>query len=323
MFTAKESQKITYLDQMALLQNDRNYNVSFFPPSKLIANGTATFLGQSASNDLPGSNTSQENAAYLSSKLMPQIGNILYRTENPLVHSKPTDDDTLCAPQKRFLIFDQTGNQTKFFFTPSFSPQNQSTPASAKGPFDEMAAGVNTEYLANPIFEEKWDENHLTDGEGENDVPEDTDEIDALFYSDSDDDEYDDNDDDEVASTDHTPFTTEEGYNNKDKLLEEQTEHAVDSNGPQKRQKLLDGTLNKSPAIYGNPYVDDEIDSVKREKKVKIRQAMGILESIIPGIDGRDPLSVIDNAIAYLKSMKTEAEALGLSYSRDESLIFP
>ncbi|GER30418.1 transcription factor, partial [Striga asiatica] len=313
MFTAKESRKITYSDQMALLQNDRNYNVPFFPPSKLTANGTA-FLGQSASNNLPVPNTGQEKAAKLSS------------TENPLIHNKPTDNDSLWAPQKRFLIFDQTGNQTKLFFSPSFSPQNQSFPPTAKGPFGEMAAGVNTEFLANPIFEEKWDENHLSDGEGENDVPEDSDEIDALFYSDSEfDDKYDDDDDDDddVASTDHTPFTIEEGYNIKEKLFEEQTENVVDSNGPQKRQKLLDGTLNKSVAIYGNPYVDKETDSVKREKKVKIRQAMGILESIIPGLNVKHPLSVIDKAIVYLKSMKTEAEALGLSYSRDESVIFP
>ncbi|CAA0831019.1 Transcription factor bHLH143 [Striga hermonthica] len=323
MFWAKESENISYLDHMALLRHGQNYSVPFFLPSELTANLSA-FPGQSASNYLLAPNTGQENAADRFSKPMPQNRNISFLTKNQLVGIKPIDD-TLYAPQKRFLIFDQSEYQTKLFFSPSFPPQNHAfapiTPSSAKGPLAEMTAGVNPEFSTNPIFEEKWGENCLTDGEGEHDFPEDTEEIDALFFSDSDD--YDnEDDDDEVASTGHTPSVDVEGYYD-DKLVEEPIEQVVDSNDTHKRQKLLDSTFKKSPWTGHGNLCGYEIDSVKREKKVKIRQALRILESIIPGSEEKDPLSVIDKAIVYLKSMRTEAETLGLRYSGDESVISP
>ncbi|KAI3448240.1 hypothetical protein Pfo_004905 [Paulownia fortunei] len=365
MATAKESQMCeqfsawnsSYLDHMALLQLEQNYSLPCFPPSKVTAN--VVIPGQSAS-DLPGLNTGQHDGVGGFSELLRPHCNISYATGNSymqdsqcaLTHGLGVTDkpiDASGAPQKRFLIFDQSGNHTRLFFSPSFSPQNQifaSKTPYANGPFGEAAAGVDQQFLMKPIVEEKWDENHLTDGEGE--MLEDTEEINALLYSDSDD-EHDENDDDdgendEVTSTGHSPFSIEEGYN-KDKLFEELIEEVASSDDSPKRQRLLDGKYKKSSLVSAKSpvkqaisccYEDDvesscagdrnsynDIDSCKREKNVKIRQALKILESIIPGLNGKDPLSIIDKAIVYLKSMKIEAEALGLSYPRCKSATFP
>ncbi|KAL3635333.1 hypothetical protein CASFOL_019880 [Castilleja foliolosa] len=304
MVMAEESKtywNTSYLDDMSFLQPEQNYHkLPFF--------------------NLPGLNTGQENAAYRFLKSAPPNCGILNPTENPLIHD---------PPKKKFLIFDHSGNQTRLFLSSSFSPQYPITnalPASAaNAPFGETAARENPEFLSKPmIVEEKWDENHLTDGDDENEMLEDSDEIDALFYSDSDDDDVDNDDDDEVTS----PFTTEEGYK-EERLLEESTKQLACSDDSLKRRKLLDGNYkNPSRAIISSGAEtyssdDDDIDSDKREKKVKIRQALRMLESIIPGLNKKDPLSVIDNAVNYLKSLRIEAKALGISYPEGKSVISP
>ncbi|KAL6545811.1 hypothetical protein OROGR_009685 [Orobanche gracilis] len=231
------------------------------------------------------------------------------------VSDKPIDAS--CARErKRFLIFDRSGNQTRLFFNPSFSPQNQVITSTVSASTQE----VGCRSLSNPVVEEECDENDLNDEEGE--MVENTEEIDALLYSDSDydddDDEYDDDDGDdeeEVTSTRHIPFITEEG-------------------SMPKRQRLLDGrykkpssTSLKSPLSYPCNYEDDHESSYagernshdgtyssKGDKKVKIRETLKLLGSIIPGSESnKDPVSIIEKAIFYLESMRIEAEALGLT----------
>jgi hypothetical protein len=48
-------------------------------------------------------------------------------------------------------------------------------------------------------------------------------------------------------------------------------------------------------------------------KRDQIRDALRILQSIIPGAEGKDPLLVIDEAIDYLNSMKLKAKSLGVN----------
>ncbi|KAL0412667.1 UNVERIFIED_CONTAM: Transcription factor [Sesamum radiatum] len=311
--------------------------------------------------DLRGLNINQQDAVGGFLNLRPPCGNICFPTGNQCMKDLPcalprrlgaTDKpvNASWAPQKKFLIFDQSGSHTRLFFSPSFAPRDQNftskIPASANGQCEQVASRVDEQFLMKPIVGEKWDENHLTDGEDE--MLEDTEEINALLYSDSDD-EYDDNDDDddcendEVTSTGHSPFSIEEDY--KDKSLEELKEEVASSDESPKRRRLLDGKYKKSslasaqtllkrtiPCNYeddvesscaGERNSHDDIGSCKREKKVKIRQALKILESIIPGLTRNDPLSIIDKAITYLKSMKTEAEALGLSYPKSKPSTLP
>lgn len=239
------------------LQLDQNCSLPYFIPSPLTAN-----------LDFPG---------------QPNLG-----------LGKPIDAS--CAPRKRFLIFDRSGNQTRLFVSPSFSHQN-STIAS------EVASGVDEQLLVKPVAEEKG---------GENDEElEDAEEINALLYSDSDD-EYDDdtNDDtdsrnDEVSSTRHTLFTIE-GCCNRGESLEEEV---ASSDGSPKRRKLVDGMCKRSTLAQcgGAQTSYDGIGLSEKEEKVRIDEAVKTLGSIIPGVNSKDPLSIIEKAIVYLERMKMEA----------------
>ncbi|KAL3620971.1 hypothetical protein CASFOL_035883 [Castilleja foliolosa] len=296
---SQEFLKSPDLDQMAHAQIDQNYNSPYLNSSTLI--NDVAFQGQINSDSQAGE--------FL--QLPRPYGNIPYPTENQyfknsqftLPHyglrvsdNKPIDASS--APQeKKFLIFDRSGNHTRLFFRPSFSLQNQVIASSDKL---NVASRMDEQFLSNPLTEEKWDENDLNDGESE--MLEDSEEIDALLYSDSDDDdEYDDEENDEVTSTMHAPFVIEEGS--------------------PKRQRLLDGGYNKSSLVSFECPSDragscnyNGIDSSEIDKKVKIRETLKILESIIPGSrSNKDPVSVIEKAIGYLESMRIEATALGLT----------
>ncbi|PIN00499.1 hypothetical protein CDL12_26998 [Handroanthus impetiginosus] len=363
MFTAKESRtgqqfsawNLPYSDHMSLLPLEQKNSLPYFSPPKSTVTPNVENLCR-LSTDKP-------NAVGGFSKLIPPSWNVPYLTGNRClkdshfalpnglgVSDKPIDPS--CATKKRFLIFDQSGNNTRLFFSPSFSPQNQmiasKTPANnANGLFGKVASRIDQQFLVKPLVEEKWDENHLIDEEGE--MLEDTEEIDALLYSDSDD-EYDDDDDDddgendEVTSTRQIRASIKEGCE-KDKLPEELIEEVASCDTSPKRQRLHDGRYKKSSLVsvespvkrasscsynsnVGSKYAGsrnsrDDIDSSRREKKVKIREALKILESIIPGLKTNDPLSVIEKGIIYLESMKIEAEALGLISPECESATFP
>lgn len=333
-FSARNS---SYLDQVTLLHLKHNYNLPRPPPSALTTD--FAYRGESDSV-MRGLNTVQQDNIGGLLKSVPPSCNISYHpnqntslkdsSQSSLINGIGLQDkainDASCAPQKQLLIFDQSGNRTRLFFSPSFSPPNlvfaSETPASANG-YGHVATRVDEGFVMKPIVEEKWDENHLSDGEGE--MLEDTEEINALLYSDSDD-EDDDDENDEVTSTGQSPLSKKE--------FEELREEVASSDDSPKRRRLLDGKYKKSSSvatgeraiscnheddvesIYAfdrNPY-DGDLDSCKRETKVKIRHALKMLESIVPGINSKDPLSIIDKAIVYLKSMKIEAESLGLRH---------
>lgn len=330
MITANETQQLSAwnlpnLHQKALLQLEQNYVLPYSTPSMHTANLASP---GHTNSDLRGLNAGQPKAVLGLFKLLPPYQNISCPNGNLGNSDVPID----CASRKRFLIFDHSENQTKLFVSPSLCPPNHITaakiPASTNDSYKEVASHVDH---YQPFVEEKWDENNLNDGE----MLEDSEEINALLYSSSDD-EYDDDNDgenDEVTSTRHTLIGIEEGYNNDKQVLEE----VASCDGSPKRQKLLDGTYKKSSLVnvessvkratqrsyeddvescYGESRTFyDGLDSSKIGKKVKIHEALKILGNIIPGLKSKDPLSIIEKSILYFETMKVEAEALGLSES--------
>lgn len=243
--------------------------------------------------------------------------------------------------QKGFLIFDQSENQTRLIYNYVCPPiQNPSIATARVGSsyddLDKVGYAAQTDRFdpTKNILHEASDEND------DSEMHEDTEEINALLYSDDDEDDSDDecSEDDEVTSTGHSPMLIKEGYG-KQKQIEELTEEVASSDGPRKRQKMLDAGYNQSSPGYtassvnldGSHGYDNDAKSSyadgqtgvegsectlgnMRSKKDKILEILRVLESIIPGVKGKDPLLVIDEAIDYLKIAKLKAETLGVSF---------
>ncbi|RVW65315.1 Transcription factor bHLH145 [Vitis vinifera] len=242
-----------------------------------------------------------------------------------------------CA-QKRFLVFDQSGDQTTLVFssvigTPgqcltSWSPKPSGAHNLSGG---EEGTKRDLIYHQGPILTDESNENGGTDVQSE--MHEDTEELNALLYSD---DEYSYSEDDEETSTGHSPSTMT--VYDRQEWLEGEAEEVASSDGSNKRRKLFNGDFNvpslmdtassakpdnsleyeddaESSCADGNNPEPGEIQSFsgnKRSRKDRIRETVNILQSLIPGGKGKDAIVVLDEAIHYLKSLKLKAKALGL-----------
>ncbi|XP_055816097.1 transcription factor bHLH143-like [Solanum dulcamara] len=296
---------------------------------------------------LPNSKAAHQNGVNWLQNLAPTKNEYPSDTKCLLPHliglkSPPTDAST--NSQKRFLICDQSGNQTRFFFSQGRPPENEIiTSKELVGAYglyqnENLNAVVEQRSHVRLVIGEKLDESYV-DGE-ESNTHEDTDEINALLYSsddiegDEDDDVY--GEDDEVTSTDRSPWANQGfcGCDEHEQQSTELTEEVASSDGTCKRQRLLDGGYKKSSSIESRGPNDDvearcvrgslpsswkDKDSclITRERKVKIRETLRILESLIPGLKSKDPLLVIDEAINYLKSLRGKAKALGVDLPQE------
>ncbi|XP_062077031.1 transcription factor bHLH143-like [Humulus lupulus] len=243
--------------------------------------------------------------------------------------------------QKGFLIFDQSENQTRLFYNYGCPPIHNPSLGTARltSNYDDLdklghAAQMDRNDPAKNILHEASGENE------ESEMHEDTEEINALLYSDDyEEDESDTGecgeDDDEVTSPDHSPMQLKKDYVKRGPIEED----VASSDGSRKRQKVLDGGYNKSSPSYtassinldGSHGYDNDAKSSyadgqtgvegsectlgnMRSKKDKVREVLRVLESIIPGVKGKDPLLVIDEAIDYLRIAKLKAETLGVRF---------
>ncbi|KAJ7946763.1 Transcription factor [Quillaja saponaria] len=279
----------------------------------------------------------------------------------PQVNSKPCFRETHCGMsdkttvkamqtmksgtvQKKLFIFDYSGNKTRLIYSPSLPLVQNLITAAKKFPqgYNVNEAGQATKMDQNDPSKysllEECNENHMANEESE--MHEDTEEINALLYSDDEVEDY--NDDDEVMSTGHSPLATVESYVKQEKL-DSMTEAVTCSAGKCKRQKLIDGGYNRSSPLYttnsvqldeANDCVSDaeskyssrrncgarltqEMDSTvgnARLGKDKISGTLRLLESIIPGVKGKHPLLIIDEAIEYLKSLMPDTNTIDLEY---------
>lgn len=219
-----------------------------------------------------------------------------YRPNNSLLNSLPSsfhpslgsateDEGPVWAnlnpetARRKFLVFDQSGNQTRLVYSSS---------ANGSWPLKPSATTPNelTPFLGDECVQEN--------NEGMEMHQEDSEEIDALLYSSHSDS---DSDDDEVISSGHSRSPREE-------------------EGPTKRQKLLEGLY---APFGRSGLEDDAESSCgntnfhrKRSRKEKIRKTLSVLQNIVPGGKGKGAMGVIDETIRYLKNLKVEAESLRL-----------
>lgn len=260
------------------------------------------------------------------------------------------------SSQKGFFIFDQSGNETKLIYN-SDCPPSQDPPFGSKKfvyGYGSHEAGLTTSMdqigPTKYLLHEEIGENHIIE---ESEMHEDTEEINALLYSDDYDDEDNNDDDgddkdsdcgedDEVKSTGHSPIDLQVSYG-KEEHVEELTEKIISSDASNKRHKLLNGgyrqlspmeTVINSILPYGSHGHGNNMESSyglgqiqgeeilstvgkMKSKKDTIRETIRVLESVIPGAKGKDPVFIIDKAIEYLKSMKLAAETLGVSFHEE------
>lgn len=254
--------------------------------------------------------------------------------ENPTENNIPKVGSG-CA-QKRFLVFDQSGDQTTLIFSSALGTSIKCSSWGPKSPVacnfngEDPIAKVNLNLHSGPISTDVFDDNG-TDVQSE--MHEDTEELNALLYSD-DDSDY--NEDEEVTSTGHSPSTMTAHYEQSEGGAEE----VASCTGLTKKRKLLDCCNGYAPFLMDNAsslnpsrcseYEDDADSSSafgqnpgtagmdsssgnKRMRKDKIRETVNVLRSIIPGGEGKDAIVVLDEAIDYLKSLKYKAKTLGLS----------
>ncbi|KAK9023848.1 hypothetical protein V6N11_004044 [Hibiscus sabdariffa] len=239
-----------------------------------------------------------------------------------------------CA-QKRFLVFYQSGSQTTRMLNSAFETPTKCGSLGPKLPFacnlsrEDPLAKVSLNLHPGPTFKGVFDENG-TDVQSE--MHEDTEELNALLYSD-DDSDY--TEDEEVTSTGHSPSTMTAYYEQS----EGGAEGVASSTGLTKKRKLLDGSngymqlpventrsvnhnicseheddADSSFAKGQNPGSDgmDSSSGNKRMRVDKIRETVSVLRSLITGVEGKDAIMVLDEAIDYLKSLKRKAGTLGL-----------
>ncbi|XP_009597068.1 transcription factor bHLH143 [Nicotiana tabacum] len=243
------------------------------------------------------------------------------------------------SAQKRFLVFDQSGDQTTLIYSSANATPVQCPASLIPTPpalydlvkvdpeIKKNEASPFGHFLSDEYFEES------TRDDVESEMREDTEELNALLYSD-DDNYY--SEDDEETSTGHSPSTMT--THDLPEWFDERGEEVASSAGPTKRHKLLDGSYDApslrdtttSAKAYTCSDLEDDAQSScgngfdqvsgaqcspsgkKRLRKDKIRDTISILQEIIPGGKGKDSMVVIDEAIRYLRSLKVKAKSLGL-----------
>ncbi|KAK7351564.1 hypothetical protein VNO77_11118 [Canavalia gladiata] len=245
------------------------------------------------------------------------------------------------SPQKRFIVIDQTGGRTTIVYSSRFGSPGECLASchsklhganylsgSGNGNGTSFRRDLNLNHMMEPTLADKVDENQGTGTESE--MHEDTEEINALLYSDSEGYSGED-DDDEVTSTGHSPSTMTTHDNHE--TFRGTAEEVASSARKTKKRKLLDGyyddiqLMDTASSLYPNKSIvmgDDaesrcshnnkegSLSGNKKMKREKIRDLLSTLQNIIPGGKDKDPAMLLDEAIGCLKSLKHKAKALGL-----------
>ncbi|XP_042456179.1 transcription factor bHLH145-like [Zingiber officinale] len=201
--------------------------------------------------------------------------------------------------EKRYLVFDQLRDGRNFAFSSSSVP----IPC-----MDSVNPGFDVQGSTEP-----------SDWHGSEEIHENTEELDALLYSDSDDNHVVDE-----ASTGSSPIEEVE-----------KTISAVASSVLSVKRKRADDEFDASvtdtassqvlhfPNISSDnrnkeddnsasicfELVDDQIEETRQLKRTKIQETVGLLRKIIPGGNAMDAITVLDKAINYLKSLKLNVKS--------------
>ncbi|XP_020257491.1 transcription factor SAC51-like [Asparagus officinalis] len=207
----------------------------------------------------------------------------------------PSNPTGFASGQKRFMVFDRSGDRTNLIYT-SFGSQ-------FPYPY-QTNAGVKQQLPAS-------NETNVSNGDVKEEMHEDTDEIDALLYSDSDNEQ-----EEEEESTGHSPFDAT-GINFDDREGEVASSAVLQPPPPPAKRRRASSELDSSLADTASSTncFSNDIECIKKVKREKIHETIGVLRRILPEGKGKgkDAVSVLDEAIRYLKSLRLKAKGLGSS----------
>ncbi|KAF9620727.1 hypothetical protein IFM89_014248 [Coptis chinensis] len=244
--------------------------------------------------------------------------------------------------EKKYIVFDHSGNQTRLIFSPATGYPIQCPRFGNPSEVDNGGLGIEWKTKTRHFYKDcqiffdglvEKPEDQETGEESE--MHEDTEELNALLYSDEDSSDDHECSCEEEISTGHSPSKMT-GHMKQEVASAEEV--ASSGGGNCKRKRLLDDVYSASSlmdtASSGKPngsseYEDDaesccgeskihgeEFSSLptnKRLKREKIRETVNILQNIIPGGKDMDAILVLDEAIQYLRSLKLKAKSLGES----------
>ncbi|XP_074564840.1 transcription factor bHLH145-like [Curcuma longa] len=217
----------------------------------------------------------------------------------PLVpfHVTPKFDGS----EKRYLVFDQLRDGRNFGFSSSSVP----IPC-----IDSENPGFDVQGSTEP---------NTSDWHGSEEIHENTEEIDALLYSDSDDSHVVDE-----ASTGSSPIEVVEKTVSEvaSSVLSAKRKRADDEFDASVTDTASSQVLHFSNISTDNgnkeddnsasicfEVIDNQIEETRQLKRAKIQETVGLLRKIIPGGNAMDAITVLDKAINYLKSLKLKAKS--------------
>lgn len=250
--------------------------------------------------------------------IVPTDNPIVKEAEKKLPEASPAVARETSGVQKKFLVFDQSGDQTTVMYSLGVGPSTRYQFPSLNKP--------NPQFGSHAVCIDKL----IVENEGNDsgsEMREDTEELNALLYSDDD-----DEDDDDETSTGHSPSSMTGSHEQKRKIESDEEEEVASSGGPFKRRKkegegslenALEDTAssgrsgincsgNDANGAFEEEYDNFSSSSMKLRKE-KMKETINMIQNLIPGDkNGKNAIMVIDEAINYLIRLKEKAQALGL-----------
>ncbi|KAL6519420.1 hypothetical protein OROGR_018740 [Orobanche gracilis] len=224
-------------------------------------------------------------------------------------------------PAKKIIVFDKSCDKTTLIYSSwAHNPIQLGAYWLPNPPTTCNMTKEELRIISNPLHP-STDNGSIDYNSGdftEDEMHEDTEEINALLFSDS----VFSEDDDEETSTGHSPITMTD---NAVRDSAGETGEEVDSfDGPAtKRRKISDGCYKNVGPILENddaePMSGDNVryDRRKRLSREKVHETLRALQSVIPSCvipnaKGKDSVAVIEEAIDYLRSLKMKVKSFGL-----------
>ncbi|XP_048334444.1 transcription factor bHLH144 [Ziziphus jujuba] len=200
-------------------------------------------------------------------------------------HLKPFHDVELQSSEvcpKNFIIFDQTDHHSQIMYNPAMAHR-----------FNTPGLNIHSTY-----FHDNFGGKEINDvTEMSSPLEEDSDDIDALLSSEEDEEE----EEEEQAEYDEEEVSTARTYGNYGSSSPE----SCSTYGSKARKNRASSSVQKSSGNSGSSCNSER-------KRQRVKKMVRALRGIVPGGNQMNSVTVLDEAVRYLKSLKVEVQKLGV-----------